>query len=247
MICTSVVQEEVWRRQQEPEEDVPGLSSKSDLLSHILAVCGASYHIKGKINSDCVQSVLTYGTETWAMKAENLQSLERTERMMARWIGGVSLKDRKCSMDLYGIFGIQNVADVVMHSRLRWFAVLYTLTQATFQSVSSSWYLFLLLQIDSLTWKCNYSLRNIISYQKHYLMRESTDRNTAEDLNERVQIWSIFQSLIILTCFLEIVTVRCFFTNFRFRKFWKSWWLVWRMRLLVELRPPQMEFQAGRD
>ena len=30
---------------------------------------GASYHIKGNIYvKACVQSVLTYGTETWAMK-----------------------------------------------------------------------------------------------------------------------------------------------------------------------------------
>ena len=44
----------------------------------------------------CVQSVLTYGigTETWAMKAENLHSLERAERMMVRWMCGVSLKVR---------------------------------------------------------------------------------------------------------------------------------------------------------
>ena len=34
------------------------------------------YHVKGKIYRACVQSVLTYGTETWAMKAENLHSLE---------------------------------------------------------------------------------------------------------------------------------------------------------------------------
>ena len=49
-------------------------------LSPILTARGPSYHIKGKIFRACVQSVLTYGTETWAMKAENLQSLERAEQ-----------------------------------------------------------------------------------------------------------------------------------------------------------------------
>ena len=29
------------------------------------------------------------------MKADDLRSLERTERMMVRWMCGVSLKDRK--------------------------------------------------------------------------------------------------------------------------------------------------------
>ena len=51
-------------------------------LSPILTAHGAPYHMKGKIFRACVQSVLTYGTETWAMKAENLQSLGRAERMM---------------------------------------------------------------------------------------------------------------------------------------------------------------------
>ena len=80
-----------------------------------------SHRMKRKIFRACVQSVLIYGTETWAMKAENLRSLERTERMMVRWMCGVSLKDRKRSEDLYSLLGIQSVAKVVRHGRLRWF------------------------------------------------------------------------------------------------------------------------------
>ena len=90
-------------------------------LSPILTVRGASYRIKGRIYSACVQSVLIYGTETWAMKADDLRSLERTERMMVRWMCGVSLKDRKRSEDLCNLLGINCVADVVRHGRLRWF------------------------------------------------------------------------------------------------------------------------------
>ena len=47
-----------------------------------------------------VQSVLIYGTETWAMKSDDLRSLERAERMMVRWMCGVSLKDTPHSEDL---------------------------------------------------------------------------------------------------------------------------------------------------
>ena len=64
---------------------------------------------------------MIYGTETWAMKADDLRSLERTERMMMRWMCGVSLKDRRCSEDLCSLFGINCVADVVRRGRLRWF------------------------------------------------------------------------------------------------------------------------------
>ena len=60
-------------------------------LSSILTARDVSHRMKGKIFRACVQSVLIYGTETWAMKAENLRSLERTERMMVRWMCGVSL------------------------------------------------------------------------------------------------------------------------------------------------------------
>ena len=34
---------------------------------------------------------------------------------------GVSLEDRKRSVDLNSLLGIQSVADVVRHGRLRWF------------------------------------------------------------------------------------------------------------------------------
>ena len=33
----------------------------------------------------------------------------------------MSLRDRKCSGDLYSLLGIQSVADVVRRGRLRWF------------------------------------------------------------------------------------------------------------------------------
>ena len=73
---------------------------------------GASYHMKGKIFRACVLSVLTYATETWAIKAEC---------RMVRWMCGVSLKDRKRSEVLYSLLGIQSVAKVVRRDRLRWF------------------------------------------------------------------------------------------------------------------------------
>ena len=41
--------------------------------------------------------------------------------MMVRWMCGVSLMDRKHSEDLCSLLGIQWVADVVGHGRLRWF------------------------------------------------------------------------------------------------------------------------------
>ena len=41
--------------------------------------------------------------------------------MMVRWMCGVSLKDRKRSVDLYSLFEVQSLAEVVRRGRLRWF------------------------------------------------------------------------------------------------------------------------------
>ena len=89
-----------WGQQEAARARVRCAWAKFKELSPILKARGASYHIKGKIYKACVQSLLTYGTETWVMKKANLHSLERTERMMVRRMYGVSLKDRKCSVDL---------------------------------------------------------------------------------------------------------------------------------------------------
>ena len=81
----------------------------------------ASLKLKGKLYRTCVQSMLVYGSETWAMKAEDIQRLERTERMMNRWMCGVKLSDRKANAELLSWLGIESVSDVVRHGRLRWF------------------------------------------------------------------------------------------------------------------------------
>ena len=43
--------------------------------------------------------------------------------MMVRWMCGLSLKDRKHSVDLFSLnfLGVQSVVDVVRRGRLRWF------------------------------------------------------------------------------------------------------------------------------
>ena len=41
-----------------------------------------------------------YGSETWPMKVEDKQRLVRTEKMMARWMYGVTLKNRVTSEEL---------------------------------------------------------------------------------------------------------------------------------------------------
>ena len=50
-----------------------------------------------------------------------MQCLEKTERMMVRWMCRVSLKDKKSSEELRKRLGIVSVSDMVCQERLRWF------------------------------------------------------------------------------------------------------------------------------
>jgi len=90
-------------------------------LLPILTMRGASLKLKGKIYRSCVQSVLVYGSETWPMKLEDMHRLERNERMMVRWMCGVTLKDKKSSAALLSRLGIDCVEEIVRRGRLRWF------------------------------------------------------------------------------------------------------------------------------
>ena len=78
--------------------------------------------LKGKYRYDaCVQRVLVYGSETWAMKAEDLARLRRAERMMVRRMCGVSLNDRKRGDELLSRLDIECVENKIRRARLRWF------------------------------------------------------------------------------------------------------------------------------
>ena len=90
-------------------------------LAPILTSRGASLKIKGKVYKACVQTVMVYGSETWPMKTEDMKRLVRAERMMVRWMCGVSLRDRRSSVELIERLGIEGVAEVVRRGRLRWF------------------------------------------------------------------------------------------------------------------------------
>ena len=95
--------------------------SKFRELMPILTSRGASLKLKGKIYRECVRSAMVYGSETWPMKADDLWRLVRTERMMVRWMCGVTLKDRCESVELLDRLGIEAVEDVLRRGRLRWF------------------------------------------------------------------------------------------------------------------------------
>jgi len=55
------------------------------------------------------------------MKVEDDNQLVRSERAMARWMCGVSLRDRISVEDVMLRLDVEEVLDVVRRGRLRWF------------------------------------------------------------------------------------------------------------------------------
>jgi hypothetical protein len=54
------------------------------------------------------------------MKAEQETRFERTEMRMIRWMTGVSLREKKTSVELRARIGLKPVREVVRGNRLRW-------------------------------------------------------------------------------------------------------------------------------
>jgi len=55
------------------------------------------------------------------MKVVDDNQLQRAERAMARWMCGVSLRDRISAEDIMLRLGIEEVLDVVRRGQLKWF------------------------------------------------------------------------------------------------------------------------------
>src|SRR4029077_10651902 len=91
-----------------------------EILS-ILTSRGASLKLKGKLYKVYIQSVMVYGSETWAMKVESMNRLHRVENIIVRRMCSVSLKKRIETEELRNRLGITSVDAVVRRERLRWF------------------------------------------------------------------------------------------------------------------------------
>ena len=89
-----------------------------NLGSCFLTARRASLIVDGKIYRVRVQSVLIYGSETWPIKVDDMQRLERTERIMVRWMCNVSLSDRIPSKKWNSYLGVSSVTDVVRRGSL---------------------------------------------------------------------------------------------------------------------------------
>ncbi|XP_057306914.1 uncharacterized protein LOC130645075 isoform X1 [Hydractinia symbiolongicarpus] len=85
------------------------------LTSRVLSI-----ELKGRLYEACGRSVMLYGSETWAVKQEDLDCLDRSDMRMVRWMCNASLRDRKSSDELRNRLSIRRIKDVIQIRRLNW-------------------------------------------------------------------------------------------------------------------------------
>lgn len=69
-------------------------------------------------------------------------------------------------------------------------------------------------QMESSALSAHQSLKTVVDYQTHHRLRESQGRSFAEDVNERVQYWSVGQTIVILIAGLgQVLILRSFFSE----------------------------------
>ena len=90
-------------------------------LSGVLIGKGMSLKSKGIIYTTCIRPAMLYGSETWAIKIEDIRKMQRSEMRMLRWMTGVSLSERKSIECVKSMLAIDDVAEVMRRIRLRWF------------------------------------------------------------------------------------------------------------------------------
>ena len=83
---------------------------------------GVSLAMKGEIYSTCVRPSMLHAAETWPMRQEEKDRLQRAESSMMRWMCGSKPEDRVPTSSLRSkLGGVPPITDQVRRSRLRWF------------------------------------------------------------------------------------------------------------------------------
>ena len=68
--------------------------------------------MKERLYSAYVQCVMTYGSETWATKVEDMHRLVRADKMMSRWMCGINLRNGQTNEKIRNRLGIVNLSDL---------------------------------------------------------------------------------------------------------------------------------------
>jgi hypothetical protein len=95
--------------------------SKFNELAPWLTARGPSLRVKGRIYRIFVQRAMVYGSETWAMKVDDLRNLQKAENAMVRQMCRKTLRNRVRNVEMRGWLGIESVEEMVKRGRLGWY------------------------------------------------------------------------------------------------------------------------------
>ena len=77
--------------------------------------------MKGRVHASCVQSSMTYRSETRPLLGDVGLKFESAEMQMIRWMCGISLKDRRTNEELRRLVGVEPITTFIRGGRLRWY------------------------------------------------------------------------------------------------------------------------------
>ena len=80
-------------------------------LRPLLTMRSLPLHLKGKVYTTCVRRAMIYGSETWPVKSEDTDRMERNEMKRVRWMCGVRLQDRVSNAELRRRLGIKGIKE----------------------------------------------------------------------------------------------------------------------------------------
>ena len=64
---------------------------------------------------------MLYGSETWAVKVDDVRRLSSAEKRMLRLMTGFKIEDRKRNEDIRSMLGVDSVENCLQRERLRWY------------------------------------------------------------------------------------------------------------------------------
>jgi len=70
--------------------------------------------------AESLQSVLTYGCETWSLNVKSIQKLRVTQRAMERCMLGITRRDRKRNEWVRSQTKVQDIIEAVMRLKFKW-------------------------------------------------------------------------------------------------------------------------------
>ena len=86
-------------------------------LSGLLIGKGMSLRAKEIIYTTCLRPAMLYDSEIWPTKIEDIRKMQRSEIRMLRWMGGVSLSERKSNECVRSMLAIDDIGEVMRQNR----------------------------------------------------------------------------------------------------------------------------------